>query len=269
VLHDHKPYGMLSVEEIIAKSSNIGAAKIGLEMGQERLHEWVRAYGFGTRTGIPLPWEKIGYVRDVTNWSKLSITRIPMGQEIKVSCLQMAMAMGAVANHGVLMQPMLVDRLVDQDGKVAEKYYPRTAWRVISEDADKDIIKALKDVVTADGTAVAAAMTNYTVAGKTGTAQKFDMVTKTYSQEKFFASFIGFFPADNPEILIYVGIDEPRNQHNDPHQGGQTAAPIFHEIAVQAASYLNIKPDIGNASGAPEMPQPAAVESPMRTADAR
>ncbi len=197
------------MKEIITKSSNIGAAKIGILMGQQRLYEYIRGFGFGTATGIPLPYESRGIVHDVTNWTKLSISRIPMGQEIGVTCLQMAMAMSAVANKGVLMQPLLVDRLVQSDGTVAVKYYPQPMRRVISEAAARDMVEALKTVVTEDGTAVAAGMTNYTVAGKTGTAQKVD--GHKYL-DKYYASFIGFFPADNPEICIYVAMDAPKGR---------------------------------------------------------
>ncbi len=272
ILHDHKPYGILPVTGIITKSSNIGAAKIGILMKEQRLYDYIRGFGFGSLTGIPLPAESRGIVHGVTNWTKLSISRIPMGHEIGVTCLQMVMAMSAVANKGVLMQPMLVDRLVEADGTVAVKYYPQEVRRIISEEADHDIVEALKTVVTEDGTAVGAAMTNYTVAGKTGTAQEND--GHTYSNTKFFSSFIGFFPADNPEICIYVGMDAPK----EGHYGGDTAAPIFKEIAVQAANYLNIRPDKGNPSGLPEMvtpatPAPAAVgaaaQLPVRAVMAR
>ncbi|HEX3797532.1 MAG TPA: penicillin-binding protein 2 [Verrucomicrobiae bacterium] len=250
-LHDHiTTCGIIPVKEIITKSSNIGAAKIGILMGEQRVYDYMRGFGFGTSTGIPLPAESRGIVHNVTNWTKLSISRIPMGHEVGVTCLQMAMAMSAVANKGVLMQPMLVDRLVESDGTVAVKYYPQQVRRVISEEAARDMTEALKSVVTSDGTAIGAAMTNYTVAGKTGTAQEND--GHTYSNEKFFASFIGFFPADNPEICIYVGLDAP----HDGHVGGIAAAPVFKEIAVQAANYLNIRPDKGNATGLPEMSAP-------------
>jgi cell division protein FtsI/penicillin-binding protein 2 len=263
VLHDHKPFGILSVENVITKSSNIGAAKIGIAMHEPRLYEYIRGFGFGTATGIPLPAESRGIVHDVTNWTRLSISRIPMGHEIGVTSLQMAMAMSAVANHGVLMQPLLVDRLVEPDGSVAVKYFPQPVRRVISEEADRDIIEALKTVVSKDGTAAAAAMTNYTVAGKTGTAQKVE--GSGYSTDKFFSSFIGFFPADNPEICIYVAMDEPK----DGHYGGDVAAPVFKEIAVQVASYLNIRPDKGNATGLPEMESAPATNAPVRATIAR
>ena len=234
-LHDHEPYGILSVKSIITKSSNIGAAKVGIKMGQDRLLEYIRNFGFGDRTGIPLPGESWGIVHP-SKWTKVSIAQIPMGQGIAVTPLQMALAMCAVANDGVLMRPLLVDRLVDEDGKEIVKYHPQPVRRVISESADKDLIEALKTVVTEDGTAAKAALEHYTVAGKTGTAQKSE--AGAYVQ-KFYSSFIGFFPADNPEILIYVALDDPKGTH----YGGQVAAPIFKQIAEKAANYLNIRPD--------------------------
>jgi cell division protein FtsI/penicillin-binding protein 2 len=263
-LTDHAHYGVLSVSNIITKSSNIGAAKIGLKMGETRLHDYVTAFGFGRKTGIPLPWESRGLVSEVSNWTKLSITRIPMGHEVGATCLQTAMAMSAVANKGVLMQPLLVDRLVDTDGSTAIKYYPQAVRRVISEEADKDMVEALKSVVTQDGTAVKAAMEHYTVAGKTGTAQKAE---NGYYGDKFFSSFVGFFPADNPEILIYVALDSP----NSGHYGGDVAAPIFREIAEKAANYLNIRPDKDDPGlpGAPTLTPIATPDQPIKTAEAR
>jgi len=236
-LHDHEAYGVLSVENIITKSSNIGAAKIGIEMGETNLLQYILNYGFGKRTGIPLPSESPGIVHDLTNWTKLSISRIPMGHEVCVTPLQMTMAMSAIANGGVLMRPMLVDRLTDQDGSIVARYSPQQVRRVVGDEADKDIIEALKTVITADGTAAGAALDHYTVAGKTGTAQKSDGVR--YLDGKYFSSFVGFFPADNPEICIYVALDDPKGTHF----GGQVAAPVFKQIAEKAANYLNIRPD--------------------------
>jgi len=189
-LHDHEAYGILSVENIITKSSNIGAAKIGIEMGETNLHQYILNYGFGKRTGIPLPSESPGIVHDLTNWTKLSISRIPMGHEVCVTPLQMTMAMSAIANGGVLMRPMLVDRLMDQDGSTVARYTPQQVRRVVSEDADREIIEALKTVITADGTAAGAALDHYTVAGKTGTAQKSDGYR--YLENKYFRHSLAF-----------------------------------------------------------------------------
>jgi len=239
-LRDHEPYGDLSVKEIIGKSSNIGAAKIGLMLGPERLYRYVLAFGFGARTGIMLPGEVGGIVHPVSQWSKLSITRIPMGQEIAVTPLQMVMAMCAIANKGVLMQPKLVDRLEDRGGRVVVKYTPQPVRRVISEEAAALLVEALKSVVSKEGTAPRAMLRGYSIAGKTGTAQKVREGVKGYVPGKYFSSFIGFLPAHNPQVCIGVFLDEPRNGY----YGGQVAAPVFRQIAEKLVGYLNIPPDV-------------------------
>ena len=237
VLHDHESYGILSVENIITKSSNIGAAKIGILMQEPRLYQYMRDYGFGTATGISLSGEVRGLVYPVKNWSKVSIAQIPMGHGVAVTPLQMVMAMSAIANGGVLMHPMLVDRLEDENHNPVVQYPPQRVRQVISESAAHEMVEALKTVVTSDGTAAKAALEHYTVAGKTGTAQK--VQNGQYASDKFFSSFIGFFPADNPELCISVVMDEPKGGH----YGGQVAAPTFKQIAERTANYLNIRPD--------------------------
>ena len=236
-LHDHKSYGLLSVENIITKSSNIGAAKIGIRLGDEKLWSYIHNFGFGERTGIPLPGELPGIVHPVRSWSKVSIAQIPMGQGVAVTPLQMAMATAAIANNGVLMRPMLVNRLEDAAGHAVAQYEPQPVRRVASPEAVADMVRALKTVPTREGTAEQAGLEHYTVAGKTGTAQK---VENGHYVEKFFSSFIGFFPADHPALCISVVLDEAK----DGHYGGEIAAPTFHAIAEQAANYLNLKPDI-------------------------
>jgi cell division protein FtsI/penicillin-binding protein 2 len=241
-LHDHEPYDLLSVKGIITKSSNIGAAEVGIKLGEDRLYNYITSYGFGARTGLPLPGEVPGIVHSVKNWSKVSVAQIPMGQGIAVTRLQMLMAMCAIANDGVLMRPMLVNRLEDHDGKVVVRYSPQSVRRIVGESAKNDMIEALKTVVSKDGTAPKAALEHYTVAGKTGTAQKAENGGYVH---KYVASFIGFFPADNPELCISIVLDDPK----EGYYGGQVAGPIFKEIAEHSANYLNIKPDIeDNAS---------------------
>jgi cell division protein FtsI/penicillin-binding protein 2 len=240
VLHDHESYGDLSVESIITKSSNIGAAKIGIKMGSRRLYEYLCDYGFGMPTGIQLPNESRGIVHPTEKWSKVSIAQIPMGHGVAVTRLQMAMAMGALANNGWLMRPMLVSRLQDRDGHVMAEYQPQRVRQVVSDAAAKQMVQALKTVVTSDGTAAQAALTNYVVAGKTGTAQKAGV--GGYLPGKYVSSFIGFFPADNPEICISIVLDEPKGGH----YGGKVAAPIFHQVAESVANYLNIRRDLPN-----------------------
>ena len=247
ILHDHERYPNLTVEQIITKSSNIGAAKIGIErLGQGLLYDYMRDFGFGAKTGILLPGEVNGIVHPTKNWSKVSIAQIPMGHGICVTRLQMESAMAALANNGALMRPQMVDRLEDQEGHVLAKYGPQFVRQVISTNACKEMVKALKTVVLKGGTAEQAAMEHYTVAGKTGTAQKVENGTYV---NKFISSFIGFFPADEPELCISIVLDEPKGQH----YGGQTAAPIFKKIGERTASYLNIRPDRVEEPGKPPM----------------
>ncbi len=236
-LHDHVSLGLLSVENIITKSSNIGAAKIGIKLGQEELYQYIHNFGFGERTGIPLPDEAVGTVHSLTNWHKVSLAQIPMGQGITVSPLQIVMAMSAIANNGVLMRPMLVSRLEDSSGKVVAQYQPQAVRRVAGPEAIHEMVTALKTVPTKEGTAAAAHLDHYTVAGKTGTAEKAE---NGHYVRKFYSSFIGFFPADVPELCIMVLMDEPK----EGHYGGLVAAPVFHAIAERAANYLNLKPDV-------------------------
>jgi cell division protein FtsI/penicillin-binding protein 2 len=250
-LHDHKPYNLLTVLNIITYSSNIGAAKIGLRLGEQTLWQYIHRFGFGERTGIPLPAEAPGIVHAVTNWNKISIAQIPMGQGVAVTSLQMVMAMCAIANNGILMRPMLVNRLEESNGTLAVQYDPQPVRRVASAETIRDMVKALKTVPTAEGTAAAARLDHYTVAGKTGTAQK---VENGKYVQKFYSSFIGFFPADNPELCISVGMDEAK----DGHYGGEIAAPVFHAIAERAANYLNIKPDIAPEPAEPQILTAAA-----------
>src|SRR5262249_25332245 len=223
--------GVLPVESIISKSSNIGAAKIGIQMGEERLFEYIKDFGFGSPTGIPLPGESGGIVHPLKKWSKVSIAQIPMGQGMAATRLQMTMAMCALANRGRLMRPMLVDRLEDSAHNVMAKYSPQPVRQVITEATARLMTKALKAVVSPEGTAAKAALEHYTVAGKTGTAQKAEH--GVYVSGKYFASFIGFFPADNPELCIAVSMDEPDLRKG--YYGGQIAAPIFKQIAEEAA----------------------------------
>jgi cell division protein FtsI/penicillin-binding protein 2 len=237
VLHDHDPYDRLTVESIITKSSNIGSAKIGIKLGADKLYEHIRAYGFGARTGIPLPGEVPGILHPVNKWSKVSIAQIPMGHGIAVTRLQMAMAMAALANDGRLMRPMLVKRLEDRTGHTVVEYTPQCVRQVVSTNAARDMVKALKTVVTKDGTAPKAELEHYTVAGKTGTAQKVE--NGAYVRGKYISSFIGFFPADQAELCISIVLDEPKQGY----YGGQTAAPIFKSVAESCANYLNIRPD--------------------------
>jgi cell division protein FtsI/penicillin-binding protein 2 len=192
----------------------------------------------------------------------LAISRIPMGQGIAATQIQMMMAMCAIANGGRLMRPMLVERLEDQNRQVFAQYHPQMTRQVISETASRQLVQALKRVTSTNGTAVKARMEHFTVAGKTGTAQKAG--GGRYLDGKYYSSFIGFFPADAPELCISVVLDEPKNGH----YGGQTAAPFFKAIAEQAASYLKIKPEREEVNTT-DVIASAAEASRVNTASAR
>jgi len=237
VLHDHERLGNETVKSVITKSSNIGAAKIGIQLGADNLYSYAWNYGFGQRTGIPLPGEARGFLYPVKDWSKVSIAQIPMGHGVAVTRLQMLYAMASIANDGWLMRPMIVKQLQERDGSVVQRYAPERVRKIIGEQADLDMITALKTVPTKDGTAPDAAMKNYVVAGKTGTAQKAE--NGAYASGKYISSFIGFFPAEDPELCISVVMDEPK----EGYYGGKVCGPVFRDIAERCASYLNIPPD--------------------------
>lgn len=237
-LHDHGRHGVISVEDIIAKSSNIGAFKVAQKIGGQTLSKYIKDYGMGRRTGIELPMEEIGIIHPIARWNKLSISRIPMGHEIAVTPLQITMAMSAIANQGILMKPRLLDRLEDESGRVAVKYQPEPVRQVISPETARMMVQALKKVVSTNGTAMKARLPFFTVAGKTGTAEK--VIDNRYAPGKYYTSFVGFFPADNAELCILVMADEPKNGH----YGGDVTAPIFRRIAERTANYLAIPPEI-------------------------
>lgn len=236
-LHDHEAHGVMTVEEILIKSSNIGTAKIGLRLGERRLYDSIHTFGFGARTGITLEGEDRGKVHAVEKWDKLMISRIPMGQAVAVTHLQMVMAMSAIANRGRLMRPMLIDRLERSNREVFAQYHPQVVRQVVDAQTAAQVVGALKRVVSSEGTAVKAGLEHYTVAGKTGTAEKPGL--GGYLPDKYIASFMGFFPADAPELCISVVMDEPKRGY----YGGQKAAPVFKRIAEQAAQHLKVRPD--------------------------
>ena len=257
-LHDaeHDHFGNLTVEQVLEKSSNIGASKIGIMLQAPKLYDYMVRFGLGAQTGIPLPDESSAqnFVRPPDKWGKYSIAQIPMGQGVAVTRLQMAMAVGAIANDGVLMRPMLVKRLQDRDGKVVQQYEPQIVRRVISGETAKEMVEALKTVVSENGTAPQAKMANYVAAGKTGTAQK--VINGTYSNEKFVITFIGFFPADDPQLCISIVMDAPKEGGHA--FGGALCGPVFKKVAERCASYLNIPAD---RNLQPTTPPPPAVAS--------
>ncbi|MBA2743849.1 MAG: penicillin-binding protein 2, partial [Chthoniobacterales bacterium] len=228
-LHDHKPYGEMSVQDILIKSSNVGAAKLALSVGDEKFYEYIRRFGFGERTGIELPGEIPGIIRPPQAWSKISITRIPMGHEVGVTPLQMTLAMAAIANGGKLVTPRIVKSVTTADGQTVSTFTPTVLRQVISPETAQQIGTALRGVVSDRGTAAGAAVPGFTIAGKTGTAQKVSP-HGGYEHGKYVVSFSGYMPAEHPEFVALVVLDDAKTKA-ELNYGGTVAAPIFSRIA--------------------------------------
>jgi cell division protein FtsI (penicillin-binding protein 3)/stage V sporulation protein D (sporulation-specific penicillin-binding protein) len=240
-LHDHRAFGYLSVRDILIKSSNIGAAKLALSIGDQKFYEYIRRFGFGERTGIELPGEINGVIRPPQTWSKISITRIPMGHEVGVTPLQMTSAMATIANGGKLVTPRIVKSVTASDGKIISSVSPVVLRQVISAETAKQIGDALRGVVSDQGTAAAAAVPGFTIAGKTGTAQKVNP-HGGYDHGKYVVSFAGYLPADHPEFVGLVVLDDAHTSKPELNYGGLVAGPIFSHVAEKAARYLDLEP---------------------------
>ena len=236
-IRDHEKLGWLTVRQAIAQSSNVGAIKIGQKLGKSLYYHYMSGFGFGTLTGMDLPGEVPGLIRRPRSWSALSLASLSMGQEIAVTPVQMATAFAAVANGGSLVRPHVVQALATPDGSLARRVEPVAIRQVISPQTAQTVLSVLTSVVE-EGTGKEAALEEYTVAGKTGTAQKLDPATGRYSHRKVVASFIGAVPAESPRLVILVVIDEPETLR----WGGSIAAPVFREIAKEAMQYLQVPP---------------------------
>ena len=240
-LHDHRAFSYLSVRDVLVKSSNIGAAKLALSVGEQRFYEYIRRFGFGERTGIELPGEINGLIRPPQAWSKISITRIPMGHEVGVTPLQMTVAMAVIANGGKLVTPRIIKSINTPEGKTISSLSPVVQRQVISAETAREIGDALRGVVSDRGTAAAAAVPGFTIAGKTGTAQKVDP-KGGYEQGKYVVSFAGYLPADHPEFVGLVVLDDAHTSKPELNYGGLIAGPIFSRLAEKAARYLDLEP---------------------------
>jgi cell division protein FtsI (penicillin-binding protein 3) len=236
-IRDHKAYGLLTVSQILAHSSDVGAIKIGLRLGAPKFYEYIRAYGFGAPTGVDLPGENRGLLRHVENWTPVSVGSISMGQEVGVTPLQMINAVSAVANGGLLYHPHVV--LARRKGAELEQEQQPPARRIIRETTAASM-RAMLEGVVLQGTGTKAQLDGYTSAGKTGTAQKIDPATGRYSATQLIASFVGFAPVNNPSVTILVQLDSPVGLH----EGGSVAAPVFKRIAEQVLAYRNVPHDI-------------------------
>jgi cell division protein FtsI (penicillin-binding protein 3) len=224
------------VADILKKSSNIGAAKIALLMGDERLYRCLRAFHLGQSLGLDLPGEEAGILHPVERWSGISASRIAIGQGVAVTGLQMLGVLCSLANDGVLMRPYVVRRVQRADGSVVFEREPQVLGRTVTRETATLMRALLTRVTEPEGTGTRAAVEGFQVAGKTGTAQK--PIGGVYSETDYMASFVGFLPADKPEIGIIVVVDNPQPLHT----GGMVSAPVFGEIAEQTVRYLDIVP---------------------------
>ena len=236
-IRDHEKYGWLTVQEILTHSSNVGAIKIGQKLGKSLFYHYISGFGFGSLTGLDLPGETPGLMRRPKGWSALSLSVLSLGQEISVTPVQITTAFAALANGGNLIRPHVVRGLRAQDGSLARRVGPAVIRRVISAETAQTLLTMLKGVVE-EGTGKEAALEGYSVAGKTGTAQKVDPATGRYSHQKVVASFVGAVPAEAPRLVILVLIDEPETLR----WGAAIAAPTFREIAREALKYLQVPP---------------------------
>ncbi|MCD4689223.1 MAG: transpeptidase family protein [Desulfuromonadaceae bacterium] len=237
-VRDTHRYGLLSVADIIKLSSNIGSAKIGKKLERDRYYRYLRDFGFGARSGIDFPGESKGLLRPPEKWFEADLANISFGQGIAVTALQLARATAVIANGGLLMEADLVEQIVDNDKAIVEKHKPRTVHRVLSEAVAHQVRDMMVSVVSEGGTGPLAQVPGFTVAGKTGTAQKVDPVTGGYSKDKRVSSFVGFLPAEAPRLVILVVVDEPEGQT----YGGLVAAPVFSRIAEQSLRHLGVSP---------------------------
>ena len=235
---EHDPLGRLNVRDIIAKSSNKGAAQIGMKLGEEKMYKYASDFGYGRTTGLGLTGEVSGILTQVKNWDGLTITRLPMGHAIAATPIQIHCAMSAIANDGVLMQPQIIKRVYDEVGNTVLEFKPRQRRQVISPSIAALMRTLMIRTVSPEGTAPKAAIPGYQVAGKTGTTQK--IIDGKYSHTHHVASFSGFFPASDPKLVITVIIDTPHSK--GVGYGGLVAAPAFKVIATRLIQHMAIAP---------------------------
>lgn len=259
-INDHKPFGLLTLRDVMAKSSNVGAIKTGLRAGEARLYQSIRAFGFGESSGIDLPGESPGIVRPVERWQPLQKAYASFGQGLSVTALQLAVAFGAVANGGQLVRPYVVEAVGEGASRRVLHPQPEIVRRVASPQTVRSLERMLEAVVS-EGTAKAAAVAGYPVAGKTGTAQK--VIDGAYSPDRHVASFVGFAPARRPRLVGVVVLDEPRGAYH----GGDVAAPVFGAFAREALLYLGVEPErdpleTWPGEAPPPEPAPALEEAP-------
>lgn len=237
-LHDVHGYGDLDFDHVFIKSSNIGTVKIARKLGEKKLYDYIKKFGYAASTGIELPGEVTGYLRPVNKWSKNSINAIPMGQEIAVTPLQVLRSFAAVANGGRLVKPYIISEVKDTHDVTLKKFKPIISEPIIKEDTAGQVAEILEMVVD-EGTGKRARIPGIRVAGKTGTSQKVDP-KGGYSHSNFMATFVGFAPVDNPRLAMIVVLDDPKPLY----YGGTVAAPVFKDVIEKSLLYMGVVPEV-------------------------
>ncbi len=235
-IHDLRKWEELTPSQILAYSSNIGTAKIGMAMGKAALYRTLRRFGFGEPTGLPLPGETGGILHHHKRWYEMDAATVAFGQGMSVSAVQLAYAAGAIANRGRLMEPILIKRVTDGTGRTVQEAVPRVRRRAVPAWAARLVADMMTGVTGERGTGRAAAIDGYLVAGKTGTAQKADYVNGGYAEGKWVSSFVGFVPVNDPELLVVAMVDEPVIAHH----GGTVASPVFRRVAETALRNMGV-----------------------------
>ena len=248
-IRDSKAHGILPVWGVLAESSNVGTIKIALRLGEERYYKYIRAFGLGQQTGIELPGETRGITKPPSRWSKVSIAAISIGQEVGVSPIQLAAVISTFANDGVYVAPRIVagtlplqagvQTVAFHPGAQTVTFHPAEGRRVVSSYTAAEMRSMMQKVVL-EGTARRASLDGYTAGGKTGTGQKIDPATGAYSKTKYNATFAGFAPLNNPQVVVTVILDSPIGLH----QGGQVSAPVFRRVTQQVLEYLHVPHDL-------------------------
>lgn len=275
LIHDWHPFGILSVRDVLAHSSDVGSIKIALRLGAPRFFQAIRDFGIGQLTGIALPAENRGLLRPLKEWTPSSIGSVAIGQEVSVTPIQMISAVSAIANGGTLYPPRIVREIHDVNGDIAPPPRPGIETHVVTDPRTAATVREMMETVILDGTGKAAQLDGYTAAGKSGTAQKIDPATGRYYADKYVASFVGFAPLNNPAITVLVVLDSPEGEHH----GGEVGGPVFKRVAQQVLAYLNVPRDVpmpsteetAKNSDVPSRPSPqsAAAEAAFDAAVAK
>ncbi|HXO05457.1 MAG TPA: penicillin-binding transpeptidase domain-containing protein [Candidatus Sulfotelmatobacter sp.] len=253
LIHDWHPFGVLSVRDVLANSSDVGSIKVALELGAPRFYDTIRSFGIGQLTGIELPGENRGKLRPVENWNPSAIGSVAIGQEVSVTPVQIISAISAVANGGMLYKPRVVKEI---EGGTASGPLSRPAPQQATDAKTAATVRGMMETVVLSGTGKLAHLNGYTAAGKSGTAQEIDPDTGRYSPNKYMASFVGFAPVNEPAVTILVVFDSPEGAHH----GGEIGGPVFKRIAEQVLAYLDVQPDV---------PVPSDLETAKNTQRAR